>query len=192
MLKRIGLTIDPNRYYNLVRKEESHSLSAHEEALMLLHYLESRNVHVVVNEQYVLDEKGVKKDRVIMCIAWWTSAQIQLARRFISDMVAETDATFNTNEKRLLLQSFVGIDNTNSTFQFLQAFSTAESANNIRFLLQVLEDHFFYDCPGFAVLASDFGSGLSAGFAQKAVQDTKDRQKQLAQKGKQVIRENVP
>jgi hypothetical protein len=51
-----------------------------------------------------------------MCIVWWTSAQIQLARRFVSDMLAETDATFNTNEKRLLLQCFVGIDNTNSTF----------------------------------------------------------------------------
>jgi len=37
--------------------------------------------------------------------------------------------------------------------------------------LQVLEDYFFYDCLGFAVLAGDFGSGLSAGFAQKAAQD---------------------
>jgi hypothetical protein len=127
----MGLTIDPNQYYNLVHKEESHSLSAHKEALMLVHYLESQNVHVVVNEQYILDKRGVKKDRVILCLAWWTLAQIQLAQRFVSDMVAETDTTFNTNEKRLLLQSFIGIDNTNSTFQFLQAFSTAESANNI-------------------------------------------------------------
>jgi hypothetical protein len=74
----------------------------------------------------------------------------------------------------------------------LQAFSTTESARNIRFLLQVLEDYFFYDCPGFAVLAGDFGSGLSAGFAQKAAQDAKDRQKQLVQKGKQIVLENVP
>jgi hypothetical protein len=127
----MGLTIDPKRYYNLVRKEQSQSLSPHEKALMLLYYLKSRNVHVVVNKQYVLDERGDKKDWVIMCIVWWTSAQIQLARRFVSDMLAETDTTFNTNEKRLLLQCFVGIDNTNSTFQFLQAFSTAESAHNI-------------------------------------------------------------
>jgi hypothetical protein len=69
---------------------------------MLLHYLESRNVHVVVNEQYILDERGDKKDRVIMCIVWWTLAQIQLACRFVSDMLAETNAIFNTNEKRLL------------------------------------------------------------------------------------------
>ena len=188
----MGLTIDANRYYNLIRKEQSYSLSPQEEALMLLHYLESRNVHVVVDEQYVLDERGDKKDRVIVCIVWWTLEQIRMARRFVSDMIAETDATFNTNEKRLLLQSFVGIDNTNSTFQFLQAFSTAESAHNIRFILQVLQDHFFYDCPGFAVLAGDFGSGLSAGFAQKAAQDARDQEKQLAQKGKQTQWGNIP
>jgi hypothetical protein len=92
-----------NQYYNLIRKEHSYSLSAQEEALMLLYYLESHNVHVVVDEQYVLDERGDKKDRIIMCIAWLTLAQIRLARRFVSDMVAETNATFNTNEKRLLL-----------------------------------------------------------------------------------------
>jgi hypothetical protein len=192
VLKKMGLTVEPNRYYNLIRKEQSQSLSPQEEALMLLHYLESRNVHVVVDEQYILDERGDKKDRVIICIVWWTQDQIRMARRFVSDMLAETDATFNTNEKRLLLQSFVGIDNTNSTFQFLQAFSTAESARNIRFILQVLQDHFFYDCPGFAVLAGDFSSGLSAGFAQKAAQDTEDQQKQLAQKEMQVEWEDVP
>ena len=192
VLKKMGLTIDPNRYYNLVRKEQSKSLSPQEEALMLLYYLESQSVHVVVDEQYVLNERGDKKDRVIMCIVWWTSAQIQLARRFVSDMVAETDATFNTNEKRLLLQCFVGIDNTNSTFEFLQAFSTAESARNIRFILQVLQDSFFYDCPGFAVLAGDFGTGLSAGFAQKAAEDTREAERQLAHKGKQNQVETVP
>ena len=66
---------------------------------MLLHYLESQNVQIVVDEQYILDERSDKKDRVIICIVWWTSAQIQLACRFVSDMVAETDATFNTNER---------------------------------------------------------------------------------------------
>jgi hypothetical protein len=97
-----------------------------------------------------------------------------MARRFVSSVVAQTDGTFNTNEKRLLLQCFVRVDNTGKTFQFLQAFSITESAEIIRFLLQILENYFFYDCPSFAVLISDFGSGLSARFAQKAVQDTKD------------------
>jgi hypothetical protein len=188
----MGLTIAPKQYYNLLRNEQAFKLSPQEEALLLLHYLESQNVHVVVDEQYVLDERGEKKDRLITCIVWWTSAQIQMARRFVSDMLAQTDATFNTNEKRLLLQCFIGIDNTNSTFEFLQAFSTAESARNIRFILQVLQDYFFYDCLGFAVLASDFGSGLSAGFAQKAAEDTREAKRQLAYKGKQIQWEDVP
>ena len=188
----MGLTIAPKQYYNLLRNEQAFKLSPQEEALLLLHYLESQNVHVVVDKQYVLDERGEKKDRLITCIVWWTSAQIQMARRFVSDMLAQTDATFNTNEKRLLLQCFIGIDNTNSTFEFLQAFSTAESARNIRFILQVLQDYFFYDCPGFAVLAGDFGSGLSAGFAQKAAEDTREAKRQLAYKGKQIQWEDVP
>jgi hypothetical protein len=32
----------------------------------------------------------------------------------------------------------------------------------------VLKDYFFYDYSGFAVLAGDFGKGLSKGFAKKA------------------------
>jgi hypothetical protein len=116
-----------------------------------------------------------------------------MAHRFVSGVVAQTDGTFNTNKKRLLLQCFVGVDNTGKTFQFLQAFSIAESAEIIQFLLQILKDHFFYDCLSFAVLMGDFGSGLSAGFAQKAVQDAKDtveykRKKESEQKEKQIQR----
>jgi hypothetical protein len=53
----MGLTIQSKQYYNLIRNENSHSLSPQEEALLLLHYLESQEVHVVVDEQYVLDEE---------------------------------------------------------------------------------------------------------------------------------------
>jgi hypothetical protein len=76
VLKRIGLTIGAKQYYNLIRKEQSYSLLAQEEALMLLYYLKSRNVHVVVDKQYVLNKRGVKKDQVIMCIVWWILEQI--------------------------------------------------------------------------------------------------------------------
>jgi hypothetical protein len=69
---------------------------------MLLYYLESWDVHIVVDEVYILNERGVRKDRMICCIVWWTSDQIRMAYRFVFDMLAETNATFNTNEKRLL------------------------------------------------------------------------------------------
>ena len=68
MLKGIGLRIEPKQYYNLIRSERSHELSPGEEALLLLYYLESQNVHVVVDEQYVLREGGKKKDQIITCI----------------------------------------------------------------------------------------------------------------------------
>jgi hypothetical protein len=107
----------------------------------------------------VLDKAGNKKDRVILCIVWWTLEQIRMARRFVFNMLAETDVTFNINKKRMLLQCFVRIDNTSYTFGFLQAFSAAESGRIVRFILEVLLTYYFYNCPGFAVLAEDFGSG---------------------------------
>jgi hypothetical protein len=83
-------------------------------------------------------------------------------------MLAKTDAIFNTNKKRMLLQCFVKIDNTGYTFGFLQAFSAAKSGRIMRFILEMLLTYYFYDCLRFAVLAEDFGSGLTTGFAQKA------------------------
>jgi hypothetical protein len=139
----MGLEIDASTYYNLRSRDQAKSLNPYEEAQMILRELEAQDVHVAVREQYVVDGEGNKTDRIIECIAWWTSEQIRMARRFVSDCLAQTDGTFNTNEKLLLLQCFIGIDNTGKTFQFLQAFSTAESAENIRFLLHVLEDNYF-------------------------------------------------
>ena len=192
----MGLELDATTYYNLRSKEETRSLDPHEEARFILLELESRDVHVTVLEKYVADGEGRKTDRVINCIAWWIPAQIKLARRFVSGVLAQTDSNFNTNKKRLLLQCFVGIDNTGKTFQFLQAFSTAESAEIIEFLLDILQQHFFYDCPRFTVLMGDFGSGLSASFARKAVRDVEQaerrRQQEEAQKLKRIWEETSP
>ena len=56
--------------------------------------------------------------------------------------------------------------------------------------MDLLKDHFFYDCPSFIVLIGDFSSGLSAGFVLKAAEDMKDtiitREKELVEKGKQI------
>jgi len=51
----------------------------------------------------VVDGEGNKTDRIIECIAWWNIEQIRIARRFVLGLLAQTDGTFNTNEKRLLL-----------------------------------------------------------------------------------------
>jgi len=64
----LGLNIDRKAFYNLLRKEQANKMSAQEEAQMLLHHLESHNVHVVVDKQYIVDEEGNKKDRIIQYI----------------------------------------------------------------------------------------------------------------------------
>jgi hypothetical protein len=191
ILKRLGLQIDSTTFYNLQRKEMIGQLSDQEEARMLLQHLEGKNVHVAVDEEYILDGAGSRTDRVIRCIAWWTQEQIRQARRFVSDMVAETDATFNTNTKRLLLQSVIGIDNTGKTFSFLHSFSLNEAARTFEFLMKIWETHFFYDCPGPAVIAGDFSKGLTAAVARKAAQDAKEAEetemKKSTAKGKEKV-----
>jgi hypothetical protein len=42
--------------------------------------------------------------------------QIRMARRFVSNFIYKTDATFNTNILKLLLSMVVSINNTKSTF----------------------------------------------------------------------------
>jgi hypothetical protein len=49
VLKNLGQSIDQKRYYNLIRREQSYSLSP-QEALMLLRYLEAQDVRVAIDE----------------------------------------------------------------------------------------------------------------------------------------------
>jgi hypothetical protein len=148
-------------------------------------------MYVIVNEQYMLDKAGNKKDCVILCIVWWTLKQIQIAWRFVSDILAKTDATFNINKKHMLLQCFVRINNTDYTFDFLQAFSAAKLGRIVRFILEVLLTYYFYNCPRFAVFTEDFGSGLTAEFAQKAAQDAKNATERKRKKVSKTRKEKV-
>jgi hypothetical protein len=58
--------------------------------------------------------------------------QIKMARRFVSDFMYKTDATFNTNILKLLLSVVVGIDNTSSTFLAVYCYITSESAASFK------------------------------------------------------------
>jgi hypothetical protein len=72
--------------------------------------------------------------------------QIRLIRRFISGFLYETDATFNTNTRRLPLSVIVGIDNTRHTFPIAFIFITTELAKSFKFIRECLIDLCFYDC----------------------------------------------
>jgi hypothetical protein len=59
--------------------------------------------------------------------------QIRLIRRFISGFIYETNATFNTNNLRLLLFVIVGVNNTSLTFPIAFIFITSELAKAFKF-----------------------------------------------------------
>jgi hypothetical protein len=54
--------------------------------------------------------------------------QIYIARRFISRFLYKTNATFNTNTRRLPLSIIVEIDNTGHMFSMAFIFITSELA----------------------------------------------------------------
>lgn len=97
--------------------------------------------------------------------------QIKLIRRFVSDFMYKTDATFNTNVLRLPLSVMVGIANTGKTFPAVYCYITAESAASFKWIVEQLTDLCFYNCLEPAVICGDFSKGLRAAVVAKAVAD---------------------
>jgi len=106
---------------------------------------------------------------VVQDIFFINNAQIALRRRFVSDFLYKTDATFNTNELCLLLSVIVGITNTSKTFPLAYCYITSESAKSFDFVVGELTKYVFYDCPEAAVICADFTKGLRATIAARAL-----------------------
>jgi hypothetical protein len=114
VLQKKGWEIDRKQFYNLLRKEDKGTLTRQEE--LVLKVLDNRGLHPRVQDEYILDEDGERKQRVVRDIFWVSLEQIRMARRFVCDFMYKTDATFNTSILKLPLSVIVGIDNTSSTF----------------------------------------------------------------------------
>lgn len=97
--------------------------------------------------------------------------QIKMARRFVSDFMYKTNATFNTNILKLLLNVVVGIDNTRSTFLIAYCYITLELAASFKWIAEQLTDLAFSNCLKLALIISDFSKRLSAAIAAKAIAD---------------------
>jgi hypothetical protein len=95
---------------------------------MLLNNLKAEGLYLCIQCEYALDGEGNKTQRVIKDLLWTSPEQIKLARRFFSDFMYETDATFNTNCLRLPLSVTIGIDNTGKMFPMVYCYITSESA----------------------------------------------------------------
>ena len=79
--------------------------------------------HVRYSEKYVVENK-IRPNQIIKLFFFCSPEQIQMARRFVSGFVIETNATFNTNELRTSLSGLIG---TMSKFSVAHCFITSES-----------------------------------------------------------------
>ena len=162
ILKKQGLYLPRKEFYNLERQSEKGELTGTQELTLLLEYLEQDDFRVRILEDYITEEDGKPKDRVIKAIAFANSEMIRLARLFVSGFVYMIDVTFGTNKRRLPLLTCVGIDNTDETFPFLLAYIVSESAETFRFMNNMLTELVFYNIPSAAVCIGDFAGGLQS------------------------------
>jgi hypothetical protein len=132
--------------------------------------LKRNGFHPRTREEYIVEDSRRTK-RVVRDIFFISDQQIQLTRRFVSGFLYETNATFNTNTRRLPLAVMVSIDNTGHTFPMAFMFITSESAKSFQFASECLTDLCFYNCPQPELICGDFSKGLGAAVALKAAQD---------------------
>jgi hypothetical protein len=175
MLRKQGLPVlTKKEYYNLCRKADGGGkLTRQEEIIVITKYLEDQGFHVQVQYEHAVDDDGKRTGvRVVRDIFFINDAQIALGRRFVSDFLYETDATFNTNELRLPLSVMVGITNTGKTFPLAYCYITSESAKSFDFVAGELTKYVFYNCPEAAVICADFTKGLGAAIAARALRES--------------------
>ena len=170
ILRNEGLHLRRKEYYNLARKEAKAPLSNQEELQLVMTILEQNGFHPRTREEYII-ENGIRTKRVVRDIFFMSDEQIHMARRFASGFLYETDATFNTNTRRLPLSVMVGIDNTGHTFPMAFMFIISESAKSFQFANECLTDLCFYDCPQPSLICGDFSKGLSAAVAKQAMKE---------------------
>jgi hypothetical protein len=91
--------------------------------------LEQNSFHPCIREEYIV-ENGMRIKRVVRDIFFISDKQIYIARRFVSGFLYKTDATFNTNTRRLSLTVIVGIDNIGHMFPMAFMFIISESAKS--------------------------------------------------------------
>jgi hypothetical protein len=115
-----------------------------------------------IRTEYTLNEDGIRQRQVLRDLFFCSSDQIKLARRFVSDFVYITDATFRTNKRRFPLSIMTGITNTGHIFQFGYIYIISESAVAFKFMENKLTELIFYDRPLPKIVLRDFAKGLAA------------------------------
>jgi hypothetical protein len=91
--------------------------------------LKRNGFYPCIREEYIV-KNGMCIKRVVRDIFFILDEQICMARRFVSGFLYKTDATFNTNMRRLPLTVMVGIDNIGHMFPMAFMFITSELAKS--------------------------------------------------------------
>jgi hypothetical protein len=91
--------------------------------------LKQNSFYPRTQEEYII-ENGIYTKRVVRDIFFMLDEQIYMARRFVSGFLYKTNATFNTNTRRLPLSVIVRIDNIGHIFPIAFMFITTELAKS--------------------------------------------------------------
>ena len=117
-------------YWNLMR---TNKLSPEDKIQVTLDTLEGKGFHIRCLKKYLVED-NVRQRQVIEVFLFCSPEQIEMGRRFVSNFVVQTDATFNTNELNMPLSILVGVTNTMSGFPLAYTFISSESAETFKFV----------------------------------------------------------
>ncbi len=154
IMKTQRLDITSKEYYNLIKFIDKKI--SQEQLTLILKTVELKNFHVRCLKKYVM-KNDVRKHQVIELFFFCNTLQIRFARRFVSDFVIQTDATFNTNHLNMPLSVLMSITNTVKSFAVAYCFVSSESIEVFIFINSCIRDLIFHDdCSESAVMLGDF------------------------------------
>lgn len=90
-----------------------------------------------IQEEYVVSADCKRQDRIAKSIFFCNAEETRLARRFVSSVFNQIDATFGKNRLHLPLTVLVGIANIEKNFPFGHCFVTSESAATFEWMDEI-------------------------------------------------------
>jgi hypothetical protein len=159
------LNINDKKYYNLIRFIDKKT--SQEKLTLILKTAKLKSFHVQCLKKYVV-KNDVRKHQVIEHFFICNADQIRFARRFVSDFLIQTDATFNTNHLNMSLSVLMSITNTVKTFAVTYCFVSSESVEVFTFINCCIRDLTFHDdCSESAIRMRNFSTELSSTMTEK-------------------------
>ena len=162
-----GLRLGRKECYNLVG--HSKARTPEQEVQYALKTFETHGVHVHIREKYLVEaDTGYRQEIQFFFFFFCNRAQILFVRRFASQFIVITDATFTTNANELLLSVIVCVTNTLRSSPIAYCFIALGSADAFVFINECMRELFLHDaCRGSAVILGDFAAGLTAAMVAK-------------------------